>query len=116
MRLLSLFSGIGAFEKTLDKLGIPYELVAYCEIDKYASKSYAAIHGVSEKKTLAISQRLMKSSCPRISTCSPTVFRARTSALVERRKAFSMRMVRRHGRDCSLKLCGLSKKPSPVLP
>lgn len=52
LRLISLFSGIGAFEKALDKLGIPYELAAYCEIDKYASKSYAAIHGVSEELNL----------------------------------------------------------------
>lgn len=52
MKLLSLFSGIGAFEKALDKLGISYELVAYCEIDKYASKSYAAIHGVPETMNL----------------------------------------------------------------
>jgi len=48
MKLLSLFSGIGAFEKALDRLEINYELVGYCEIDKYASKSYAAIHGVDE--------------------------------------------------------------------
>lgn len=52
MKVLSLFSGIGAFEKALDNLEIPYELVAYCEIDKYASKSYAAIHGVDESKNL----------------------------------------------------------------
>ncbi len=52
MKVLSLFSGIGAFEKALDNLEIPYELVAYCEIDKYASKSYAAIHSVSEEMNL----------------------------------------------------------------
>ena len=52
LRDLSLFSGIGAFEKALDNLEIPYELVAYCEIDKYASKSYAAIHNVSEEMNL----------------------------------------------------------------
>lgn len=45
---LSLFSGIGAFEKALSNLNIPYNLLAYCEIDKHASKSYSAIHGVSE--------------------------------------------------------------------
>ena len=50
LQFLSLFSGIGAFEKALDKLGIEYNLVNYCEIDKYASKSYAAIHCVSESK------------------------------------------------------------------
>ena len=52
MKVLSLFSGIGAFEKAFDNLGIPYDLVAYCEIDKYASKSYAAIHNVSESMNL----------------------------------------------------------------
>ena len=52
IKLLSLFSGIGAFEKALDNLGISYELVGYCEIDKYASKSYSAIHGVSEDMNL----------------------------------------------------------------
>ena len=52
IKLLSLFSGIGAFEKALTNLGIQYELVNYCEIDKYASKSYSAIHGVPESKNL----------------------------------------------------------------
>jgi len=52
IKLLSLFSGIGAFEKALDRLGVEYELVGYCEIDKYASKSYAAVHEVSEDKNL----------------------------------------------------------------
>lgn len=52
LKLLSLFSGIGAFEKALDNLGVDYELVNYCEIDKYASKSYSLIHNVSEDKNL----------------------------------------------------------------
>lgn len=52
MKLLSLFSGIGAFEKALDNLGISYELVAFSEIDKYAVKSYCAIHGVDESMNL----------------------------------------------------------------
>lgn len=52
IRLLSLFSGIGAFEKALDRIGVAYDLVNYCEIDKYASRSYAAVHGVSEDKNL----------------------------------------------------------------
>ena len=52
MKLLSLFSGIGAFEKALDNLGVEYELVNYCEIDKYASKSYVAIHNVDESLNL----------------------------------------------------------------
>lgn len=52
IKLLSLFSGIGAFESALKNLGIEFELVNYCEIDKYASKSYSMIHGVSEDKNL----------------------------------------------------------------
>ena len=52
LNVLSLFSGIGAFEKALTNLKIPYHLVGYCEIDKYASKAYSAIHGVSEDKNL----------------------------------------------------------------
>lgn len=52
LNVLSLFSGIGAFEKALDNEGIKYNLVNYCEIDKYASRSYAAIHNVSEELNL----------------------------------------------------------------
>ena len=48
IKYFSLFSGIGGFEAALDNLGIDYELVGYSEIDKYASKSYSAIHGVPE--------------------------------------------------------------------
>ena len=52
LKYLSLFSGIGAFESALTNLGVNYEIVNYCEIDKYASKSYSAIHGVPETKNL----------------------------------------------------------------
>ena len=52
LNVLSLFSGIGAFEKALTNLNIDYNLVAYCEIDKYASKSYSIIHNVPESKNL----------------------------------------------------------------
>ena len=52
IKLLSLFSGIGAFETALDRMNIEYELVNFCEIDKYAAKSYCAVHGVDENKNL----------------------------------------------------------------
>lgn len=52
MKVLSLFSGIGAFEKALDRLEINYELVNYCEIDKYASKAYAMLHDCDESLNL----------------------------------------------------------------
>lgn len=52
IRVLSLFSGIGSFEKALTNLNIDYELVGYSEIDKYASKAYSLIHSESESKNL----------------------------------------------------------------
>ena len=52
MELLSLFTGIGAFEKALTNIGIDYELVGFSEIDKYAIKSYCAIHNVNESLNL----------------------------------------------------------------
>ena len=48
VKLLSLFSGIGAFEKALSNLKIDYELVGFSEIDKYAIESYSAIHNVDK--------------------------------------------------------------------
>lgn len=48
LKLLSLFSGIGAFEKALENIGEPFEVVRYCEIDKYASKAYSLIHNLDE--------------------------------------------------------------------
>ncbi|MCC0678256.1 MULTISPECIES: DNA (cytosine-5-)-methyltransferase [unclassified Clostridioides] len=52
LKLLSLFSGIGAFEKALGNIKVRYKLINYCEIDKYASKSYSVIHDVSEDMNL----------------------------------------------------------------
>lgn len=52
LRVLSLFSGIGAFEKALTNIGVNYDLVGFSEIDKYAIKSYCAIHNESEDKNL----------------------------------------------------------------
>lgn len=52
LRVLSLFSGIGAFEKALEKQNIDYELINYCEIDKVVSKAYSIIHNVTEELNL----------------------------------------------------------------
>lgn len=64
IKLLSLFSGIGAFEKALENLGIDYELVNYCEIDKSASKSYSLIHNVDESKNLKDVTKVDTSTLP----------------------------------------------------
>lgn len=45
IRLIELFAGIGAQAKALENLGIHFEHYRVVEIDKYAIKSYNAIHG-----------------------------------------------------------------------
>ena len=65
MRFLSLFSGIGAFEKALEKLEIPYELVGFSEIDEYAIKSYCAIHGVDESLNLGDITKIQLNTLPK---------------------------------------------------
>ena len=45
LKVVTLFSGIGAQESALDKLEIPYEIVGYSEIDKFAIKSYTCLYG-----------------------------------------------------------------------
>ena len=65
MKVLSLFSGIGAFEKALKNLDIPFELVGYCEIDKYASKSYSAIHDVPETMNLGDITKIDEKALPK---------------------------------------------------
>lgn len=47
IKLLELFGGIGACSKALERLEIDYEIVDYVEIDKYAVKSYNAMHNTS---------------------------------------------------------------------
>ena len=65
MKIVSLFSGIGAFEKALDRLNIDYELVNYCEIDKYASQSYSLVHEVPESKNLGDITKVDTSKFPK---------------------------------------------------
>ena len=45
IKVLELFAGIGACSKALERLGIEHEIVDAVEIDKYAIKSFNAIHG-----------------------------------------------------------------------
>ena len=47
LRVIELFGGIGACSSALTKLGIEYEIADYVEIDKYAVKSYNAIHNTN---------------------------------------------------------------------
>ena len=47
LKVLELFGGIGACSKALERIGIDFEVVDYVEIDKYAVKSYNAMHNTN---------------------------------------------------------------------
>ncbi|HBG5344015.1 TPA: DNA (cytosine-5-)-methyltransferase [Clostridioides difficile] len=52
IKLLSLFSGLGAFEEALKNICIQFKIINYCEIVPYISKSYSLIHDISEDLNL----------------------------------------------------------------
>ncbi|WP_250620814.1 DNA (cytosine-5-)-methyltransferase [Bacillus subtilis] len=64
LRVMSLFSGIGAFEGALRNIGVEYELVGFSEIDKYAIKSYCAIHNVDEQLNYGDVSKIDKKTLP----------------------------------------------------
>ena len=47
LRLIELFAGYGSQALALKKIGIPFEHHFVCEFDKYAVKSYNAVHGTN---------------------------------------------------------------------
>ena len=51
IKVVSLFSGIGAYERALNNIGVDIDLVNY-ELDKTKSKAYALLHNVSEDLNL----------------------------------------------------------------
>lgn len=65
MKLLSLFSGIGAPEAALKRMGVDYELVGFSEIDKYAARSYCAIHGIDESLNLGDITKIDEGKLPK---------------------------------------------------
>lgn len=52
IRLATVCTGIGAPEKALSLLGIPFELVFFSEIENAAIRSYCAIHGIDRARNL----------------------------------------------------------------
>ena len=47
IRMISLFAGYGSPEMALKRLGVKFEHHFMCEFDKYAVKSYNAVHGTN---------------------------------------------------------------------
>lgn len=66
--LLSLFSGIGAFEKALKNIGVRFETVAFSEIDKHAIQSYCAIHNETPDKNLGDISQINVKNIPYFNT------------------------------------------------
>lgn len=56
MKIISLFSGIGAPEKALERFGVDTDLQAWCEIDKFAPLAYKAIHSPSVRNSNDVSE------------------------------------------------------------
>lgn len=52
LRVLSLFSGIGAYETALKKIGVDYQLVNYCEYDDKTGECYSILHNVDKSLNL----------------------------------------------------------------
>lgn len=52
LKVLSLFSGIGAFEEGLKRAGVDFEIVGFSEKEQYAIDTFAEIHNVSKDLSL----------------------------------------------------------------
>ena len=65
INLIHLFSGIGAFEKALEKMDADFNVVNYCEINKHASLAYSLIHNVPEFKNLGDITKVNEKELPK---------------------------------------------------
>lgn len=63
LKVLSLFSGIGAPERALKNIGIDFELVNFCEFDDNAAFAYHLLHNVSLDKDLTDVENLDEYYC-----------------------------------------------------
>ena len=52
LKVISLFSGIGAQERGLQELNIDYELLNFCEFDETKAKAYSLLHAEPVEKNL----------------------------------------------------------------
>lgn len=52
IKLLSLFSGMGAFEAALRQLNIPFNIVNFCEIEPKAIEAYCKLNNINATKNL----------------------------------------------------------------
>lgn len=50
LRVATVCSGIGAPERALELLALPFELISFSEVDEAAIQSYCSMHGIPESK------------------------------------------------------------------
>lgn len=50
LRLATVFSGIGAIEHALKRMGVPYELVFACDIDNFVKETFFANYNIDENR------------------------------------------------------------------
>lgn len=105
IRYLSLFSGIGAFEKALDNLSIPYELLAYCEVDKYASKAYSLLHHVPESMNLGDITKVDEKALPTDIDLLTYGFPCQDISIAGNKRGFVNEDGTKPEADCSLTHC-----------
>lgn len=65
LKVLSLFSGIGAFEEALKNINIDIDTIAYSEIENFISKSYSIIHKIDENKNLGDIKKINIKNIPK---------------------------------------------------
>lgn len=87
IRIFEAFAGYGsqsmAMQRLKEDFGLDYEIVGISEIDKYAIQAYNAVHpGVHN---YGASARLIGTKSP-ISTCSPILSPAPTSAVPDSKR------------------------------
>ncbi|MBW3699356.1 DNA (cytosine-5-)-methyltransferase [Bacillus aerophilus] len=64
LKVKSQFTGIGAFEAALRNIGANFKVVGFSEIDKYAIKSYCAIHNIDESLNYGDISKIEKGKLP----------------------------------------------------
>ena len=86
LTFLDFFSGIGAFRAGLEQASM--RCAGHCEIDKYADRSYRAIHDVKEGEFFAADIRAVEPGDLPAADCYAFGFPCQTFSCIGRRRAF----------------------------
>ena len=76
MQFIDFFAGIGGMRLGLERAG--HKCVGWCEFDKFARRSYAAIHNTDGEWTASDIRAIGHVQFPPVRTFGHSAFRART--------------------------------------